>query len=180
MKKFVSLLLVLVFSLCFATTVLAADSSNDMPDVYTADFAYIVYATASLDINQNGLAVCAASMLCTASIDRIRISSYLQRYDGGWGHRKALDTGYLFELRIIFQRAVRSERVSLQVLLLFLRICWRHRSGKYKPGRIRFLLSGQQAARRGTGVGDVSFNIALHRYKRSYEVLDAISPSPSH
>jgi hypothetical protein len=86
MKKGVSVILLLVLLFTLTTTAFAADEPSEAapPNVYGMDFTYIVFATGSLDITSSGVASCEASMLCSSSIDQIRISSYLQKYDGGW------------------------------------------------------------------------------------------------
>ena len=86
MKKWIALLLVVMFSLSLTTTAFATDDSQEAakPDVTLLDFTYIVYTNCGFEISGNGVAECQASILCSTSIDRIRISSYLQKYDGGW------------------------------------------------------------------------------------------------
>lgn len=86
MKKWVSFLLVLVFTTSLVTTVQASDDSAKLaiPNVSTLDFTYIEFTSCSLNISGAGLAECDAAMLCLSAIDKVRISTYLQRYDNGW------------------------------------------------------------------------------------------------
>jgi hypothetical protein len=90
MKRFVSVILALIFIFSLTTTAFAADEPDEAAqlDIVPLSFTYIIYASGALDISQNGLADCQASMQCTSAINRIRISSYLQKYDGGWTNVK--------------------------------------------------------------------------------------------
>ena len=52
---------------------------------YSVLYTYIDYAAQSLDITAFGRADMAAELQCTASVDKTRISAYLQKYtNGSW------------------------------------------------------------------------------------------------
>ncbi len=85
MKKWISLLLALVLLLSTATTAKAAESSDKASSlIVPMDFTYIMVVGCSLDITALGRADCTSTFICVASVDHVRISSYLQKYDGGW------------------------------------------------------------------------------------------------
>jgi len=118
MKKLLSILLALMLLFSLTTTAYATDDDDRVPDVSMTDLAYFIAVVSSLDI-QSGIAYCSGQALCTSSVDRIDISMYLQKYDGGWTTLKywanrtnsdtasldgqwAVVSGYSYRLRCYF------------------------------------------------------------------------------
>lgn len=87
MKKLLSIIVALMLLVGLPGTIYAAEDTSD--DISSGggnavDYTYIAYARCGLEITGNGLAECEASMLCYSAVNKIRISAYLQRYNGGW------------------------------------------------------------------------------------------------
>ncbi len=83
MKKLFSLLLALLVLFSLASTAYASGEAEETLSITTEDFSYFIYTTNTFNI-VSGTANCGATALCTSSVDRIDLSIYLQRYDGGW------------------------------------------------------------------------------------------------
>ena len=83
MKKLLPLLLALILLFSLTTTAYASNDAEEAPSVTTEDFNYFIYVTNALVI-ESGTANCGASANCLSSVDRIDMSMYLQKYDGGW------------------------------------------------------------------------------------------------
>jgi len=82
-KKLFSLLMALLLLFSLTSTAYASDDAEKAPDVTTEDFAYFIFTTNYLGIS-SGTASCEITAYCVASVDRIDLSMYLQKYDGGW------------------------------------------------------------------------------------------------
>ena len=85
MKKILSVIAVtiLLFSMC--TIAYASENTKTEPDgLYGAKYTYISNATTSLSIKR-GLATITNSISCYSVVDRIEVSTYLQKnVDGVW------------------------------------------------------------------------------------------------
>ena len=85
MKRALLLLCVCLILMVVPGTALADSSQSVSEDPRVSlRYTYINYVAQSLDISAAGNASMAAEMQCTATIDKTRISAYLQRYSGGW------------------------------------------------------------------------------------------------
>jgi len=82
-KKLFSLLLALLMIFSMVTTAYASDDAEKAPDVATESYTHFLVTTNSFEII-GGIAYCVASASCVPAVDRIDLSMYLQKYDGGW------------------------------------------------------------------------------------------------
>ena len=87
MKKILTFIMAVILLVALPGTVLAsADTEEDAAgggDI-GIDYTYIAFTRNGFSISANGLASCEASIQCYSGITKIKISSYLQRYDDGW------------------------------------------------------------------------------------------------
>ena len=84
-KKSICVLLTMVLLCAFPVAGLAIEEPNESAD---GDFGILMTYISSYDynlsINSSGLASCGASVTAYPGTDSVKISMYLQRYDGGW------------------------------------------------------------------------------------------------
>jgi len=87
LKRIMVLVLVVALFFTFSSVAFAIDETEieRFPSTVSgAKFTYINYVTADLTINSTGLASCTAEISAYNSVDSVRVSAYLQKYDGGW------------------------------------------------------------------------------------------------
>ena len=91
-KKLTFLLTTIILVATLVSPVNAADNSASSqiitvspPEAQAlATYTSIDYAYCTLSIDYNGCASVYNRIVCDSNVDKIVISSYLQRYDGGW------------------------------------------------------------------------------------------------
>lgn len=86
MKRILQILLIALLLFSFSTTCLAANDTNETSDIQppSTRMTYIMSYRCNIDISGTGLATCTANMLAYPNTDKVKISMYLQKYDGGW------------------------------------------------------------------------------------------------
>ena len=87
LKKSMVILFAVVFLVSFNSTALAktpTEVEQKINNEVGLRYTYISYTNVSLSINAIGKATCSATLSAYNTVDRVRISAYLQYYDGGW------------------------------------------------------------------------------------------------
>ena len=85
MKNFFSAITatILLFSMC-TIAFASGETEQESKSPYGVRYTYIINATAtSLGINSNGRATITNAVSCNSDVDKVTVSSYLQKYSNG-------------------------------------------------------------------------------------------------
>lgn len=86
MKKIIPIILTVLLMCALCTTGLALDEAQEFEAEGDIGIRYTLIDKTSIgfSINSSGNASMLAMLWGTAGVDRVRVSCYLQKYDGGW------------------------------------------------------------------------------------------------
>ena len=83
MKKIFSAITATILLLSMCTIAYASENTEKEADsLYGMRYTYISYTTTSINIS-NGLATVSNSISCNSDVDKVTVSSYLQKYSNG-------------------------------------------------------------------------------------------------
>lgn len=121
MKKVLCIVVAVLLFVAFSTTAFATEYTKDeVPETNPGvRYTLIYYARIGFEINGSGLALMNATLQGMSGVDRVRISAYLQKYDGGWktvqhysdeeysdflvwGNTRYVVSGYTYRLRVYY------------------------------------------------------------------------------
>ena len=115
MKKIFSAITATILLLSMCTIAYASENTEKAADsLYSMRYTYISYTTTSINIS-NGLATVSNSISCNSDVDKVTVSSYLQKYSNGtWTTLKhwtdtEMTTDMLGHTHTMFQAVIATE-----------------------------------------------------------------------